>query len=379
MRKLFYVIITILCIIILFLILPQNKYLRKALVYQTVNINDYLIFENRPVKAGEVQTWKLAANYNKKIIPEKYSDILNDLKTVAFVVIKDNEVVHESYYKGYNRTSLSNSFSVSKSIISLLIGCAIDEGAIKSLDQSVADFIPEFNTPENSKLTLKELLTMSSGLNWDEAYASPFSTTTKAYYGDDLYSLVTQLKVTEKPGVQFKYLSCNTQLLSLILEKATHKHAAEYASEKLWIPLGAGSDAEWCLDKKDGIEKAYCCFNSNALDFARFGQLILNKGKWNGQQVISEKYIEESTCTASWLKDEWGKNSLDYYGYHWWISSYEGKRVIYARGILGQYIIVVPDYNMVIVRLGEKRCSLRTANKPSDFYIWLNLGKYIAN
>jgi CubicO group peptidase (beta-lactamase class C family) len=373
MKKIGIVLISVLAILLAFLAWPSNQYLRLVLIHGKADIADYQIFDNRPVKTGIYDPWKMADGFNQKKIPENYLRILENLQTVAFLVVKDSAIVHESYYKGYNEDSYSNSFSVAKSIVSLLVGCALDEGAIQSLDQPVSDFIPEFKNETNSRLTIRQILTMSSGLNWDESYSSPFSVTTKSYYGNNLKALILDLKVVEQPGVRFKYLSGNTQLLAFVVENATHKRLADYASEKLWIPLGASQNALWSIDKKGGDEKAYCCFNTGARNFARIGQLILNKGKWHGKQLLSEKYIREATSPATWLLDESGKRPLDHYGYQWWIASFNGKRVVYARGILGQYIIIVPEKNMVIVRLGEKRCSLRSGNLPADFYIWLNL------
>jgi CubicO group peptidase (beta-lactamase class C family) len=378
MRKFLVIVATLILIVAGFLALPSNYYLRRALIHGKVNIDDYKIFENRVIKAGNYQPWKISVNYNKKVIPLKYARFIKSFETISFVVIKDDSVLHESYYDGYSQKSLSNSFSVAKSIISLLIGIAVDDGSINSLDDQVCKYFPEFNNETNKQLTIRQLLTMSSGLNWNETYSSAFSVTTKSYYGNDIYKLIDGLKVTQQSGKQFKYLSCNTQLLAFILERVTGQHIADYASEKLWTPLGASSDALWCLDKEHGMEKAYCCFNTNALDFARIGQLVLNKGKWNNKQIVSEKYIEESTKAASSLLDEWGNKQLDYYGYQWWITTHNGKKVIYARGILGQYIFIIPEKNLVIVRLGEKRCNLRTGNLPSDIYLWLNLGTYLS-
>jgi len=373
MKRKYLVSIIIFVILIAYLVIPSNNYLLNTIIHLKPNIDDYEIFSNRTIKTSECQPWNIGKNYNKKHIPENYQKILSDLKTVAFLVIKDTTIIHESYYQGYSDSSYSNSFSLAKSIISLLIGCAIDDGFIKNLDEPVSDFIPEYKNNACSKLTIRHLLTMSSGLNWDESYNNPFSVTTKSYYGNDINSLVYNLKFMEEPGKQFKYLSGNTQLLAIVLEKATGEKVSEYASKKLWIPLGACSNALWSLDKKNGEEKAYCCFNTNARDFARIGQLILNKGNWNGKQLLSSKYIDETTSPASWLIDERGKKHLDYYGYHWWLMTFRGQKVIYARGILGQYILILPYKNMVIVRLGEKRCSLKTDNKPADIYVWLNL------
>jgi CubicO group peptidase (beta-lactamase class C family) len=372
-RKIAIIVLLILTGIAVFLSFPANYYLRNALIHGNVNTDDYKFFENRNVSKGQTQEWEKAAGYNSKDIPQNYLDIMYRLETHAFLIIQNGKIVHERYFGSYSDTSISNSFSVAKSIIGLLVGCALDDSLIKSLDEPVWQYLPSFNDSLGKTLTIRHLLTMSSGLDWDERYTSPFSPTTKAYYGQDLRKLILERKITEQPGKKFRYLSANTQLLAFILEKATGKSVSEYASEKIWKPLGASKDALWSLDKEGGVEKAYCCFNAMARDFARIGQLVLNKGKWNGKQLVSEKYIEEMTSPASWIMNEYNTGPLDYYGYHWWITSFNGEKVVYARGILGQYIFVVPSKNMVIVRLGEKRCSLRTGNLPSDIFVWLNL------
>ncbi len=342
-----------------------NSYLYKAVYYNLANIDDNKIFDNRIIANGnETQEWPTGKDYNTARMPEFLSSELTKLQSIAYLIIKDDSIRYEKYWDGYNADKLSASFSMAKTFVSILTGIALDEGKIKSLDEPVGDFLPEFKQGENEKVTIRHLLTMSSGLNWDESYINPFSKTTKAYYGNDLYSLVSDLKVVEEPGKTFKYLSGNTQVLAFVLEKATGKKLSDYASEKLWIPMGATHAAEWNLDKKDGTEKAYCCFYSNARDFARFGKLYLNKGKWGTHQLVSEKYVEESIVPANLVYEDGRKNSC--YGYSWWLlPKYKGHAVFYARGILGQYIIVIPDKKMIIVRLGKKR----GAKDPNDKHI----------
>jgi CubicO group peptidase (beta-lactamase class C family) len=364
--------ITVLLFIIVFLSLPSNHYIVGALLFQQVDIDDYHIFKNRTVRTGEVMDWKIDSNYNKHSISQEDYKVFTDLKTVAYLVIKDSAIIYEQYWENYSDTSLSNSFSVAKSIISLFVGIAVDEGKIKSIDDPVCNYLPEFCSDENKVLTIHHLLTMSSGLNWDESYSSLFSKTTQAYYGSNLRDLVLKLKVVEKPGEKFKYLSCNTQLLALIIEKATGKNVSEYASEKLWKPIGASHDAIWSIDTKNGVEKAYCCFNTNARDFARLGQLILNKGRWGNRQVVSEKYIAEATTPADYLKDEDG-SPLRKYGFQWWILNYKEYNVVYARGVNGQYVFVIPSENMVVVRLGHKRNRETGTAYPKDIDTWLGV------
>ncbi len=342
----------------------------KALIYQKANIDDYKIFKNRTIKAGNYQAWEKSKNYNKFKINEKYMPEFDKLKTVAFVIIKDKKLLHEQYWLGYNDSSLSNSFSMAKSFISLLVGFAIDDGKIKSINQKVGDFIPEYSKGENAKLTIKNVITMSSGLNWKESYGSPFTKTTQAYYGHNLKKLILNLKVVDEPGKEFKYLSGNTQLLALVVEKATGKNISEYLSEKLWQPLGAKHDALWCLDKKNGTEKAYCCFNSNAKDFARIGQFCLDKGKWNGKQLLNTNYINESFKPDTFLTHN--NKPVDFYGYMWWMGDYKGHHITYARGILGQYIFIIPDYNAIVVRLGHKRSKERKMGVPADIFTYLD-------
>jgi CubicO group peptidase (beta-lactamase class C family) len=334
------------------------------------SITEYKIFDNREIKAGTYQKWKLSKAYNsKKITPEQEADFIK-LQTVAYLVVKNDSIIHEQYWDGFGEDSYSNSFSMAKSFVSVLIGMAIDDGKIKSVDQSVSDFLPEFKEGDKSKITVKHLLTMSSGIDFDENYANPFAYPAQAYYGRDLKKLTLPYPVLSEPGKEFIYLSGNTELLSLILSKATGKTISEYASEKLWKPLGAKNSAFWSLDHENGEEKAYCCFNSNAPDFARIGQLYLDSGKWNGQQLISAQYVVNSTTPANLLSNG-EKNEA--YGYAWWvIPDYKGHRIFYARGILGQYIVCIPDKKMVVVRLGSKRKVDKRDDHPLDVYMYID-------
>ena len=372
MKKTGWAILLALCCIGGYLVLPSNYYLRRALIHLLPKIDQYPIFENRTVKAGNPQPWPESEAYNKLSVPEKYQPVFEDLETVAFVIIKDSALLFEQYWEDYSPRSHSNSFSMAKSIVSLAIGCAIDDGFIKNVDQPVNDFYPEFKGYNGKALTLRHLLTMSAGVDFDEAYSSPFSPTTKLYYGDDLQQIALGMKEIEEPGIHFIYQSGVTQLLALIVEKATGENISSYVSRKLWTPLNAEEDALWSLDKKDGIEKAYCCFNSNARDFARFGQLILNKGNWNGKQLVSESYIKEATTPdTNLIFKEYNETNLCYC-FQFWHLTYKDMEIPYMRGILGQYVFAIPELNAVVVRLGHKRSDTRTAQHyPDDIDTWL--------
>ncbi len=366
-HKILFAILTVVAIV-LFL---MPRYAWKALWYQMPDIDDYKIFYNRVVKAGNYQPWDVAVEYNSTVLADSTTQAMRSYEPVAFLVIRDQKIIYEKYWEGYSDSSLSNSFSAAKSIVSLLVGAAWDEGYIKSLDQKVADFLPSFKKDGKDKVTIKDLLTMSSGLKWNESYSSLFSQTTEAYYTDDLRGMVNHLKMMEKPGHRHYYRSIDTEVLAMVIQAATGRTISEYASEKFWKNMGAHFDALWCLDHKNGMEKAYCCFNTNARDFARWGQLILNHGKWGKKQLVSENYIDQAVSPASYLTDEDG-NQVDYYGYQWWIIHYKGYKIPYMRGILGQYVFAIPGKNAVVVRLGHKRSDELIGPNRKDIFVYLD-------
>lgn len=254
---------------------------------------------------------------------------------------------------------------MAKSIVSASLGKAIMDGKIKSLDQKVSDFFPEMQGKYAKDVTVGDLSSMASGLNWDEHYYSPFSIVTRAYFDSDLKKIILGLKVTEQPGKKFVYLSGATELLAMVIEKATGEYLSDYVSKNFWQPMGAENDALWQLDHEpDGIEKAFCCIASNARDFARFGKLYKQHGKWNGKQILDSTFVAKSITPRFADAPE--------YGYGWWLHTYLGKKMYYMRGHLGQFVIVVPEDNLIIVRLGHLK-GLQTETDPhsNDFYVYV--------
>lgn len=360
-----------LVLFLLILFFQPNPYFRRAIIYNTVDIDDYELFENREVDTGIPQPWKISPNYNKYEISTEDSALLAQYETVAFLVIKDTSIVFESYWDRYSKNATSSSFSMAKSVVGLLVGIAVDEGKISSVQDPISKYLPEFKNAKY-KITVRDLLTMSSGIKWNESYNNPFSVTTKSYYGKNIDRLILKSKSTQEPGKKYHYKVTDPQLLSIILKRVYKQSLSEITSEKLWKPLGAENTASWSLDQKGGDEKATCCFNSNARDFARLGQLILNKGKWNKQQIVSKEYLQEALKPASYLHDE-DNNPVDFYGYLWWICNYKNSMVYYARGILGQYIIAIPEKNLIIVRLGHKRSKEQINHHPKDLFGYIGL------
>lgn len=367
-------IVTLLVALTVYLSVPQNHYIVKALIHQKPKIYHNTIFANREIAIGTPEPWQSHPLFNTYELLQEQQDGLGKYGTVAFLITRDSLLLFEKYWDGYGPQSHSNSFSMAKSIVSLLLGCAIDDGFIESLDQPVGDFLDEFKEGEKSKITIRHLLTMSSGLSWDEAYSSLFSTTTRAYYGKYLSKQVLNQTVVSEPGKEYNYLSGDTQLLSMIIAKAVGKNLSQYMSEKIWSQIGAEEVALWSLDREGGIEKAYCCFNSNARDFARIGRLILNDGAWNGNQLISQSYLSEILHPTSYLADkQLGGISTERYVHQWWFTTHRDYPVIFARGILGQYIFVIPDLNVVAVRLGHERDKESIGGQPIDIFVYLDI------
>ena len=363
-------------IIIAYLCLPF--YAKKALIHWFPTIDDLGIFEHATVHAPDsCWEWTVSDKYNSFRLSKEDSAYIDDMKTASFLIIRNDSILYETYRGGWNDTLTSNLFSATKSIVGLLVGIAIDEGKIGSVDDKVVKYIPEYNRGRQKDITIRNLLTMSAGMDWDEAYASLFSVTTHGYYGNDLYNLIMSLDIVDTPGVQYSYRSGETQLLSFVVEAATGETISRYAEKRLWQPMMAGQNAFWLLDKKDGDEKSFCCFHTTARDAARFGRLMLNKGNWNGKQLVSKEYIEEAMTPASYLKDQWGKDPLSYYGFQTWIMDYKGEKCPYFRGMLGQYIIAIPSKNAIVVRLGHKRSKEYIRELTTDITRYMEIAEKI--
>lgn len=358
------------------LFVTGHTYIYKGLVNTYLvgqsgpGISEHDIFSNRTIKADLPQPWPIGSAYGNLELSTSAISEIEQYKTVSFLVFKQDSLVFEKYWEGYNDHSITNSFSVAKSITATLIGVAIMEGYIQSLDQPVGDFLESFTIEGKEKITIRHLITMSSGLDWTESGGNPFSDNAEAYYGWDLHGQIERLNSIAEPGKEFVYLSGNHQVLGFVVEAATGMTLSDYASEKLWKPMGAESDALWNLDKENGVEKAYCCFYATARDFARIGKLYLQNGNWNGQQLLPEWFAIEATSPNGLAETDGTK--CQRYGLSWWVNTYSGYHIYYARGILGQYIIVIPELELIITRAGHERGTVGQDGHPGDFYVYVD-------
>ena len=330
------------------------------------SIDDYKFFDNVEIKKSSSSfEWPKHKLYNQIGSSKTLDSVHKKNETVAFLVIKNDSIIKEDYFLGYDENSMTNSFSISKSIISFLFLKSIEEGTIPSLNSKLTDYFPAFNENNGSNVTLSDLSTMSSGLEWEENYKDLMGITAQAYVTKDLNKLMMSSKFSGISGDKFKYLSGNTQLLAMAIEKANNSTIQELTYRWLWNPMGAKNDAIWMIDSKEkNMTKAYCCLSSNAKDFAKVGLVYKNFGKINEQKLIDSSFISMS------IKPRFNSNPI--YGYGIWIGKQNNIDFFSLRGHQGQYVIVIPKENAIIVRLGKRKSRGSDLNNhPSDFNLYI--------
>ena len=334
--------------------------------HATANVNDAEAFNVAAIETANPQPLPESSRYNTKPLSPGFRQDLEQWDSVAYLVLKDGEIVNEHYFGGYDDRSRTNSFSMAKTVVTMLVGIAIEEGYIDSLDQLVTDFIPEFADDKlGDSATLANLSLMNSGYDWVEHYYSWFSPTVELYHGSDVEDFLVNRSFSDAPGERWYYSSASTQLLGIALKRALQRGGrdisiSQYLSEKIWQPLGMNDAATWHTDEA-GMEMVFCCINSNARNFAKLGQLMLDNGNWNGQQVVPEHFIKKMIQP----------DGADHYGYSTWLNYENNPPFYHFSGHLGQSINVVPGHRLVVVRLGERR------NDKKDFQTE-SLPEYVA-
>ncbi|MBL7814190.1 MAG: serine hydrolase [Saprospiraceae bacterium] len=364
-------------------ILLTDCHLVRGFKYRKLDPKDIKKYPALPVQTGNFETFCYKT-------PEKrpnedwvtYLDTaLLDSKTFAFLVIRNDSLLYEKYMDDWEEVQLFPSYSVAKSFTSALTGIALQEGKIKNLDEPITNYLPELLKKDArfAQVSIQHVLDMRSGVKFSEKYQNLNADVWKMAFSADLNRFVQYLSVEKPAGQVFEYKSVNSQLLGMVVERAVGKKLSDYLTEKMWRPMGMESSALWNIDdpKKQTV-KGFCCLNATARDYARFGSLYLHKGNWHGQQILPQSWVEK--CSPDTLA------ANGFYKNQWWMwrrfpqfpdsLSAEAERVktkgtilksenkqyvvvpakmkaYIAKGILGQYIYVNPETNVVIVRLGK--------------------------
>jgi CubicO group peptidase (beta-lactamase class C family) len=332
--------------------------------YTTVFIDDNEYFDTVQVETSDTpEPWPQHINYNKRNLSNSFDDFNSEMETAAFLVFKNDSIITEKYYNGYNENSVINSFSIVKTLISVSLAKAIEQGYIKGLEQKVIDFIPELKGEFANEVTVEDLISMQSGMKWVEPSLNPFSVIAKTYFINDINKLMLEQPYINQPGINFHYSSGNTQVLAIVIERATGQKITDYFSENFWKKMNAEKDAIWQLDSyESGNAKAFCCFSTNARDLSRMGKLYINNGSWNGEQLVSEDYIKNSLTPRDTL----------IYGLGVWMTNYRGHEIGMMRGHLGQYIMFIPEKNIIISRFGREYIDKGIIEITEDTYVYID-------
>lgn len=382
LKGLFYVTIALVVLALAGLYLTGNKHVLRGLRQTYLigknkpDIFDMKYFEVDTIKADHPEPWPMHNRYNLMALTKEDLAFVDSMETTALLVFKNDSLLFEKYFEGTDVGTLSNSFSMAKSFTSILIGKAIDEGYIKSVDQKVGDFLPEYASGPDAQLTIKHLLQMTSGIPFGESYSSPFGYMARAYYGKNLAQETFKYHVEKEPGTFWIYEGGNTVLLGMILEKATGKKVSQYFFEKIWSCIGAEYNTYWNLDKRRGLAKTYTGVYATARDYARIGKLYMHEGVWGNDTVISPEFVRASLTPCN-IPDSTG-TPANWYGYQWWLGEHRGSRLFSARGMRGQYIVVLPDEKLMVVRLGHQQSKERINNMPVDLFRYLDIAKSLA-
>lgn len=319
---------------------------------KSAHLTDWYGFDTREVSnANRSRQFPVASGASEVPLSSELLDMLNETQSSSYLVFRNDSLICEQYFNGFSDTHRTNSFSMAKTVVTLLTQKAIEMGYIPSWDVRVKSYLPWLTGPYSDKVTLRHLSTMTSGLEWDENYLSPLGVTAKAYYTDDIEGVMRTIPISSEPGIKWQYQSGSTQLLAMALlqglkspknNQKEYQHISDFASDQIWSPLGMEASARWSLDHKNGMELGFCCLNAISRDFGRLGLWVLNNGKWGGANIDSSFL----SMAQKGYKD-------DRYGHSFWISKQTETPFTYFQGLGGQYIVMIPSQNMVVVRTGN--------------------------
>jgi len=303
--------------------------------------------------------------------PLKTETFLKETETAALIVVKDGQIRHEAYDLTGGPDVKWLSMSVAKSVVSALVGVALEEGHIESIEHPITDYVPVLTESAYDGVRIKDILQMSSGARWSENYSDNNSDVVRfagAFgRGESLNEFAASLVREFQPGTVNRYNSADTQVLGMLITAATGETIADYTREKLWHPMGAESEAYWLCDN-DNVEMAFGGFNATARDYAKVGELFRKGGALNGQQIVPSDWVKASVTPDSPHLQSGRGTAGEFdnvgYGYQWWIpNGDEGEYS--AVGVYNQFIYVNPTHGVVIVKLSASRNYAATTGETS--------------
>ncbi len=335
------------------------------------------IIKGKPILSYELMN----SNLFSQSVLDSMADYAKNQNSSALLILHQNQLILEKYWNGADHQTTTNSMSMVKTIIGILIGKAVEDGLIKNENDKIADYLLEWKNDERANIRIKDLLLMQSGLRVDGRTDNLYSDLINLYLGTDVVDAALDIPAVKPPATIFEYNNANTQILGILLERITNKSIENYASEKLWQPLG-NNDAYWWLDDSGGMPRAFCCFFARAQDWLRLGQLFLQKGEWKGQQIIDPIWFEKMLTQSQLEKD---------YGFHIWLMAEDGGHKAAERmkpfkpltyiidGKEKQHIFIVPEIDLVVLRIGERPTNWDESFIINTLYQHLKLSHVIRN
>ncbi len=344
-----------------------NTYVGRYFAWRDSNISDYRKFPSQAIQKGSKtfhfhpQTQNLDLDsipYDLEGNTLSLSQLVDETQTTALLIIRNDSILLEAYGNGYNRESINTSFSVAKSLTSLLIGIAIDEGYLQDTQEPITQYLPELLDldPRFANISIEHLLDMRSGMKFGD-HNLPWGDRPLSYYHPNLRKISLKQEIESPSGNIWEYNTYHTILLGMILERSTGMNAAEYLEAKIWKKMGMEFEASWSIDsKRNRMVKMESGINLRAIDLAKFGKLLLEEGKFNGEPIISSNWIQASMFYDSQNALPPPFQATTHYEKSWWITepTADYRYAVYGNGHHGQYVAVFPKENVICVRMGKK-------------------------
>ena len=334
----------------------KENIVENFLHMEDINETSNLIKSPSPTQLPVNLTHQLPIDFSSNGKTIDVQDFIDHSMTTGLMIIHKDTIILENYTRGLTPETTHISWSMAKSFISGMIGIAIEEGKIKSIQDQITDYLPQFKGTGYEGVTIKNALEMSSGVGFNEDY-SDFNSDINRFgryfaLGQSFEKFALSLKNTRKPGTFNHYVSIDTQVLGMVLKKATGKSITQFMQNKIWNPIGMEDDAQWIIDE-DGMELALGGLNATLRDYGKYGLLYLHEGNWFGNQIISQNWVKQSiTMDGPHLQpgiNQFSSNDLGY-GLQWWIPQ-EADGAFLASGIYNQHIYIQPNRDLVIVKL----------------------------
>lgn len=295
--------------------------------------------------------------YEWDSVPQALDSVLLAMEATGFLVLRNDSIIYERYFRGHSENDRHTSWSVAKSVVSTLVGIAVDEGKIESIDDPMEQYLPHLRGSGYEGVSIRHVLQMASGLAFSEDYDDPDSDINQMLYQlflsfESVKDWIASFPRSTEPGTEFEYQSVNTVALGVLVSEVYGRSLADLLAEKVWQPMGAEYPATWNTEYHDQ-ELAFSFLNATLRDYARFGMVFLHNGALNDQRIVSEEWVRAATRIDSSVAHP-ARPEGNQYQFQWWIPRNTPEEEFFAAGYMGQIVYVNPTRHVVIVKNGTE-------------------------